>query len=106
MVGAPRRQKKSRQNADKSNSGAFILPSSDLVSKQLNSGAGKARAFISRALRDARNNSAAPLASAPLQRAAKSKFAFSFLIQKMGGGKKEKSKGEILIFAGSLQKFL
>jgi hypothetical protein len=40
-----------------------------------------------------------------LRRAAKTKFAFSFLIQKPGGGKKEKMQRQILIFAGSLQSF-
>ncbi len=79
MVGAPRRQKKSRQNADKSNSGAFILPSSDLVSKQLNSGAGKARAIYSRTLTGrAKHLSRAPRLRCRSGEPQNQNFAFAF----------------------------
>ena len=124
---------------------AFILPSSDLVSKQLNSGADRARAFIShpngtreqtqpfltgtvrlvailfrsffthkiagKVLRKC-FGTFSPLASSAsrrIRRAAKTKFAFSFLIQKPGGEKpacrqagRKKCKGKILVFLGSL----
>jgi len=81
-----------RHFADKSNSGAFILPSSDLVSKQLNnSGAGKARAFISRALTGrAKQLSRAPhLRSAPASR--KNKICLFFFNSKNGGREKGKN---------------